>query len=91
MKEMYLDVQEINNGNEDAMIAMTLVRDDQVIYRQTAKVFSGEEIIAASNEVARLGNLNRQEVDQALASQAGGSASSSGLTVCSVTWASSST
>jgi hypothetical protein len=65
--ELKLNLIELPDSNDDPMVALVLTRDDEEVLRREARVFSEDDMIATSNEIVRVANLNPADADQALA------------------------
>ena len=53
--------------NDDPKVTLVLTRGDEELLRREARVFSEDDMIASSNDMVRVANLNPADADQALA------------------------
>jgi hypothetical protein len=67
MNDTALNVIELTNGDNEPQVTFILTRGGEELLRSDARVFSEDDMISASNEVTRAGNLNLTDVEQSLA------------------------
>ena len=65
--ELKLNVIELPNCNDDPKVTLVLTKGDEELLRREARVFSEDDMIASSNDMVRVANLNPADADQALA------------------------
>lgn len=62
-----LDVEELDDGNTEPRVALVLRKGDQEVLRVDARLFSTEDMVAASERITDVSKLNSADVDQVLA------------------------
>jgi hypothetical protein len=67
MNGFALNVQELSNGNDEPQVTFILTRGGDEVLRRDARVFSEDDMIAASNELTVAGALPQADMDQAIA------------------------
>src|SRR4051794_13374081 len=67
MSDFALNMQETPDDTDEPQATFILTDGEREVFRREARVFSGEDLIAVSDEVTRVGGLSQSDVDQYLA------------------------
>jgi hypothetical protein len=67
MNEFDLIHEELESGEPEPQVAMILNRRGKQVFRREVRVFSEDDMIAASNEMTEAGGLPQMQIDQMIA------------------------
>jgi hypothetical protein len=63
----YLKIEEIDSDNAEPRVSFVLMQGEKEVLRRDARVFCEDDIIYASNQIVKAGDLNSTDVDQYMA------------------------
>src|SRR3954468_8036232 len=67
MNDFALRIEELSKGTEEPQVTFVLSRGEKEVLRREARVFSEDDMIAASNELTGAGKVDQTDLEQYMA------------------------